>query len=286
MPRKVIDFRLRPPVEAYRTLFTFKLSLLSGLRGAGVSPLNAISASMTHVGEDEGLNLLLQEMDQAGIEIGVMNGRHGLNSDVDDDTLVGLQKKYPGRLYGYACTNLEKPMDETLRGIEAAVRKLKLRGVTIEPGINPSGAMYPDDERLYPIYEKCIALDVPLLFMTGFFCGPDIGYNDPARYDRVAGAFPKLQIVLGHGCFPYVTQAIGLTIKRRNVYLSPDCYIFMPGGELYIRAFDILQERLIFATAFPFADLVHSVQETLKFPIREEVMNKYLYENAAKLLRL
>lgn len=276
---KIIDFRMRPPIEAYRGLFTPGfVDRANRIMGAATSP------SCKHVGEEQGMNLLLEEMEQAEIDIGVMNGRQMAGVDANDEVLADTEKRYPGRFYSFACTNLSKPMDEILQGIEIAVRQLGLRGVTCEPGFSPS-PMYPDDERMFPIYEKCLELEVPVLFMTGFFCGPDIGWNDPMRFDRVAGAFPRLQMVMGHGCYPYVTQAIGLACKRTNVYLSPDCYMFLPGGDMYIKA-PALDDQLIFGTAYPFRPLVQTVQETKQFPMSKEAMDKYLYGNAAKLLKL
>ncbi len=47
-----------------------------------------------------------------------------------------------------------------------------------------------------------------------------------------------------------------------------------------------LQDQFIFATAYPMVGLKESVDEQLRFPLSKDVMQKYMYGNAARLLKL
>jgi predicted TIM-barrel fold metal-dependent hydrolase len=284
---KIIDFGNRPPIDGYRPLFKSKERLIVDKETDGWTPFFSSSESMRHVGEERGLQLWLEELDQAGISEVVVEPRHNAAMDILDSTIAELEKRFPERIIGLAQINLEKPMDDILQGIDNAIHKLGLHGVHLEPGNNPGGAMHVDDERLFPIYDKCIQLDVPVLFMTGGMCGPDISYTDPWRYDKVAGLFPTLIMVMINGLYPYVNPALYVANKRQNIYLSPNAYIFSHGGELYIQAMKLqLQDSMLFSSGYPWTSCTESVAWTKQFPISPEVMEKYLYGNAAKLLKL
>ena len=276
----VIDFRARPPIKEYMGFFEPELVEKINI---GVGSITAESF------QKRSLEVFMAEMAEVGIEIAVMNGRHVGDVHIDDTVLADLQKSSAGRLIGLAGTDLARPMGEVIKGIEKAVKTLGLRGVTIEHGFAPT-PMHADDERLFPIYEKCVQLQVPVLLMSGPFTGPDLTYTDPVHYQHVATTFPKLQIVCGHGCYPYVTEAIAMVYKCNaigaNVYLSPDCYMFTPGGSLYVEGINLYPDNFLFASAYPFGAMTQSVERTLRLGISEKALPKYLYENTKKLLKL
>lgn len=105
--------------------------------------------------------------------------------------------------------------------------------------------------------------------------------------DDLARRYPDLKIVAGHGCWPWVTQMLGVAFKHRNVYVCPDVYMFMPGADEYIQAADTyLQDQFIFGTAYPYRPLGQTAQDFLALPIRPEAMRKIVYDNAAALLKI
>ena len=52
---KIIDFRCRPPLAAYKTLFDIKRNRVNWENRFDVAPSATLSPSMYHVGEDQGL---------------------------------------------------------------------------------------------------------------------------------------------------------------------------------------------------------------------------------------
>jgi hypothetical protein len=207
---------------------------------------------------------------------------------VEDEYMASISSDSKGRLVGLAGINLDKPIDVIVSGIDKGVKALGMKGVCIEPGLAKS-PMYADDEKLMPIYQKCSDLKVPLLFMTGPFSGPDISYTDPLQFERVSNLFPSLPIVLGHGCYPFVREAIGASFKHMfgaGIYLSPDVYVFAPGGEDYVKAINWLPNRCLFATAYPFGNCEQLIEKTFKLPIDPDALPKYMYQNAENLLKL
>jgi predicted TIM-barrel fold metal-dependent hydrolase len=293
MPQHVIDFRCRPPLPAYGAIFELQLKVLgprmknSSNRGAAT-----ISPSMHAVGKDGALELWWKEIDEAGVQIVVCNGR--LSADrgsMDADGLAHLQKRYSGRLFGLAPINLEQDVKLTVRDCERAIRELGLRGFNIEPTIRERGGPTQiDNSELFPIYETAVALDVPIMVYTGPFAAPGWGdlmmANDMVPYDRVLQRFPKLKIVLGHGAYPNIVQVLGAAFKHPNLYVCPDLYTFCAGGELYRQNIAELQDQFIYGSSYPFGSIKEPLEDTLRLPLSKDVMEKYLWGNAARLLKL
>jgi uncharacterized protein len=297
----IIDFRVRPPIPAYKTLFDIHL-MRSGWKNKFNSiPENAISPSMHKVGKDAGIDLLVKEIDEAGIDLVVAPGRATpaglvvkaaggeIDFNVSDETLVSLRKRFDNRLFGLTALELSSPVDQLVDQIKKAITEHGLHGVVMEPGYykEPDGSqLWADSKKLYPIYETIISLDVFLMHQSGIYAGQDFGVNDWAPVDRLLQDFPKLNFLLAHGGYPNIVPALALATKHENYYISSDVYNFFPGGELYINAITKLQDQFIFASAYPMAGLKESVDESLKFPLAAEVMQKYMYGNAARLLKV
>ena len=300
---KIIDFRCRPPIGPYKTLFEIKMNRLTWENKFDVPPSTGVSPSMYHAGEDAGLIYLKQEMDAAGIDLIVAPGRRtppggienpaGGEGEVDfnvtDEMLVDLRKRFDNRLLGLTGLDLSQPADALAAQIETAVTEHDLRGVVMEPGYftaTDGGTLWADDPSLYPIYETVIKLDVFVMHQSGIYAGPDFGVNHWPPLDRLLQEFPKLKLLLAHGGYPAITEALALGSKHPNFYISPDIYCFFPGGELYVNAISKMPDQFIFATAYPLGSMKESVDGSLQFPLSHEVMQKYLYGNAARLLKL
>jgi hypothetical protein len=88
--------------------------------------------------------------------------------------------------------------------------------------------------------------------MAGGNAGPDLTFSHPVQVDRLADRHPKLQIIAAHGSWPWVTEILGVAFRRTNVWVSPDMYLFLPGGQMYVEAANgYLQDRFLFGTAYP-----------------------------------
>ncbi len=305
---RILDFRNRPPLPPYAAIFDLKLKLLAsplkrtaavmwfrwlskcilplGNRGAAT-----VTPSMKRVGQPDAMNQWWREVEDAGIDAVVANGR--LTEDrgsITAETLSDLQRQYPNRFFGLAPVDLEQDPARSAADCERAVRKLGLRGVNIEPGLRKqgSGATHVDHPDLYPIFETMSALDAPVMVYTSAFAAPKRPYlvNEAPPYDRVLRKFPKLKIILGHGGYPCVRQILELAPRQPNLFICQDIYTFWPGGRLYQRQFDRLQDQFVFGTSYPFSSMLEPVEDTLKLKISAAAMEKYLWANGARLLKL
>lgn len=290
---KIIDFRLRPPTGSYRGFFTPNVvAATNRLLGHGTPRSYQISTEPFPHSEERAIRALLDEMDSVGVRLGVMNGRHSVNRPVpvhiEDKDLAALHVLTEKRILGLAGIDFDKPMPEIISGLNTAIKELDLVGVCIEPGLART-PMYADDEKLFPLYERIVELKVPLLFMSGPLAGPDISHTDPVRFDRVARRFNPMPVILGHGCYPYVNEAIALAFKSEitgimNVYVSPDIYVFAPGGQGYVEGINFMPNRFLYASAFSFGGVDTTVRDTMKLAIRDDALDAYMYRNAEALL--
>jgi predicted TIM-barrel fold metal-dependent hydrolase len=138
------------------------------------------------------------------------------------------------------------------------------------------------------IYETCSRLGCPIIILTGPYAGQDLSYTDPALIDQIAALFPQLQIVCGHGCWPFAAGILAVAFKRPNVHVSPDMYLFMPGATPYIEAMahSSLHKQMLFATCYPLRPFRESVERVKGYGIPEANLKAVLEGNAIRLLRL
>ena len=177
--------------------------------------------------------------------------------------------------------------------VEKAIKEYGFKGANIEPGYKDGyRGISIDDPALGPIMEVLEAGGAFLQIQTGMLGGADIGNNNPPALDRFLQAHPKLQVVLAHGGYPYMSEMLGLATKHPHLHICPDMYMFFPGGQLYAWNLNNLPDTFVYGSSYPFASIREPIEETLAFrshplyKVRDDVMEKYLYGNAARLLGL
>lgn len=276
----IIDFRLRPPIGGYLELIMYANAPRrdAATRRHGFEPAESATK--------KSIDLLIGEMDRAGITTGVMLGRTSkVFGSVSNEDLKKIQKDYPGRFIGIPSIN---PSDR--KEAEAEIDRAGqngFRAVGLEPTLN-AVPMYIDDRRLYPLYAKLEDMKLPVVIMAGGNAGPDLSYTDPVHIDRVLADFPELKVAATHGAWPWVHQILHVAYRRPNLYLSPDQYLVnMPGSDDYVRAADsFLADRFLYGSSYPFTPCDEYADWFRKLPIREENMEKIMYRNAADFLGL
>ncbi len=276
----IIDFRLRPPVGGFLDTLMYS----AGERRDGFT--RAVGFEPSPAAQQQSMELLLKEMDEAGIAKGVVVGRlAGTLGSVPNDDVRRIVADYPDRFIGAASIDPTNRVAACQTITEAVQGGFKL--VNIEPGSYPV-PMYADDRRLYPIYAHCEDLGVPVIMMVGGTAGPDLSYSDPIRTDRVLADFPNLKVIVAHGGWPWVTEILHIAFRRPNMYLSPDMYFSrMPGWEEYVKAADsFLSDRMLYASSFPFCPVKDYKQWFEQLPLKRENLEKVMGGNACKLLGL
>jgi predicted TIM-barrel fold metal-dependent hydrolase len=297
--RKIIDFRNRPPVEAFKGLYDLKANFLmkAGMKAVNRGANTATPAmAVEGIGTPEAMKLWWKEIDEAGINAVVVNGRYAAGLEqftMGNDALAKLQDQYKGRLFGLSQINLDQDPDITAAAVEKAVTQQGMSGANLEPGYQTKGlgkmGTFTDDPSFWPILEVLSSTGKFLLIQTGNFAGTDISFNNPLALDRMLQSFPKVNVVLAHGGYPFIQEVLGLCEKHPQLHVSADVYMFWPNGFLYAMNLERIPEQLVFGSAFPFAAMKPIVEDTLKlqaqYNISDATMERYLYSNAARLLK-
>ena len=233
--------------------------------------------------QQQSMDLLLEEMEAAGVDAGVVVGRlAGVLGSVPNEDVRQIVAAHPP-LHRRGLDRPDRPPAACRTIDQALADGFKL--INIEPGSYPV-PMHADDRRLYPIYGHCEDVGVPVIMMVGGTAGPDLSYSDPIRTDRVLADFPNLNVVVAHGGWPWVNEILHLGFRRQNLWLSPDMYFSrMPGWEEYVKAADgFLSDRMLYASSFPFCPVREYKSWFESLPIKEENLRKIMGGNARRLL--
>lgn len=276
----IIDFRLRPPLKGFLDMVMYSAAERRDriTRQHGMEPAESA--------QKKSMDLLLRDMDEAGVTTGVVMGRNsGLYGSVSNQDVADIVKDYPGRFIGIGSID---PANRraAIRQIDEALA-LGLKGINLEPGAYAL-PLYADDRRLYPIYAYCEDKGLPVTVMAGGSAGPDLSYTNPVHIDRVAADFPDLKIAISHGGWPWVQEILHVAFRRPNVYISPDQYLCnMPGMSDYLTAANgYLADRFLYASSYPFISVKGYADWFRKLPIKPDLFKQIMYGNAARFLGL
>ena len=209
----VIDFRLRPPVKGFLDMVMYaKSERRDGItRQHGMEPARSAQA--------KSMDMLLVEMDEAGVTCGVVMGRFsGLYGSVSNQDVADIMRSWPGRFVGVGSIDPSE-RKRAMAQIDEAIG-LGLKGINLEPGAYPQ-PLHTDDRRLYPIYAYCEDKGIPVTIMAGGSAGPDLSYTHPVHVDRVGADFPTLRIAITHGAWAWVSEILHGAFRPGQNWPSP-----------------------------------------------------------------
>ncbi|MCL5070506.1 MAG: amidohydrolase family protein [Actinobacteria bacterium] len=164
-----------------------------------------------------GIDELIKDMDENKVEKSIVlplikeNEFEGIN-----DYMGKIQKKWSERIICFGTIN-PKNITLSLRELKKIKQKLELKGIKLHPTIQE---FYPNDERLFKIYELAEKLGLPILFHSGFggLIQSTDKYSQPIYLDEVACSFNELKIIIGHGGRYFYDQTAMLIRKHKNIY--------------------------------------------------------------------
>jgi len=280
--KKVIDMRSRPAFlhNFYgKTRGTPEFEVVKWLNG------RVGSKDAEHFTKSKNLAAFVKEIKAAKITASVIVGRDtpGIKHSNDEihalvkgqKSLVGIGSIDPHRV-GVAAAVLE---------VERAVKKLGLKAINVEPGFG-SPPRNADDPMLFPVYDACQQLGVPVSIMSGP-TAPSLDHVRPAAVGHVAKAFPKLSIICYHGFYPFVNEIIGVALRWENVFIVPDMYIFAPGSRLYVEAANgCMRHQILFGSSYPFRPMGQSIDDYRALGFDDGVIDDVMYGNARRVLKL
>ena len=230
-------------------------------------------------GNKDPISVTLHEMDRFGVEIGLI----GAGGDVSRKAL----QTYPDRFIAQGGVDPNKGKE----GIRDMVRQYEEFGVrsfgAFNSGFDPQVGI--DAELMYPIYDKCVELDVPIFSCAGV-PGPRLPMwpQHVERIDKVMYDFPELVFVTRHGCEPWVDLAVKLMLKWPNLYYSTSAFApkYYP-KEIIDYANTRGADKVIYAGYFPIGlSLERIMKDMPNVTFKDEVWPKFLRGNACEVLKI
>lgn len=248
-----------------------------------------------HIGNNfQPLETFFLQMDVAGIERAVLlpiDCRRARKDAVSSNEQVAELCRESPRFIGFA--SVDPLRKGAAKELEAAVKKLGLRGLKLDP---PLQDFRPDDRKVFPVYEAAAELGIPLLIHTGMSWAPGtrIELGRPLALEEPVRRFPKLNFVLAHFAWPWVWEAVAMALKYPNVYLDTSCLYYDSPKEFYQFVFTkqipitvierSLRNQVVFGSNYPRVEIKNMVHALKALPLTEGCLNKILRENAERLL--
>jgi predicted TIM-barrel fold metal-dependent hydrolase len=226
------------------------------------------------------VSVTLHEMDKHNITKAMIG--------VSDETSKLALKQYPDRFIPSGSVPDPNDVGGSVALIRREYEEYGIRSTSAFPaGTFPQVAI--DDPKMYPIYQTCVDLDIPIFVCAGV-PGPRLKFapQEVARIDVVMYDFPDLVFVTRHGCEPWEKLAWKLMLKWPNLYYSTSA--FAPKhypAEIVNYANTRGADKVIYAGYFPMGLTLDRIfSEMPEVPFRDNVWPKFLYENAARILKI
>ena len=234
----------------------------------------------------ESLDSVVARMKRANIVRGVV-GR------IPNADLVAMAKRYPDNFICLA----EFSAYDGMRGVRALQDIVHNHGIH---GFRTSSlyTMLPaSDRRYYPLYAKCVELDIPVRIYTAMSYANDRPYDlgHPRHLDQICMDFPELRVVGGLGGWPWVNDMIGLLRRHPNLYCDTASHrprhFATPGSgwDMFLQFGNtLLQDKIMIGLSRQtfggsYEDLIAEYEG---LPLRESVKDKWFYLNAARFFRI
>ena len=274
----IIDFRFRPNTP----------DVINGIKNSSM-----FKASCTVIGFDkrvpQPLDEIVDGLRERNVELAVITGRDCETTygfPANNKSVLEFVRAYPELFKGFWGIDPHKGM----RAVEEVVRVVEehgMRGIAIDPYL----AHIPAHEaRYYPLYSKCCELGIPVFITTApppQVPGAVMDYTDPRHVDIVARDFPELTIIMSHGGYPFVNEAIFACMRNANVYMDVSEYELAPMAEAYVQAMNtVISDKVLFASAHPFVEQADAIDIYKNMPLTPEVRAKVMYKNARRVLKL
>ena len=194
--------------------------------------------------------VLISQMDEAGISQSVLYAVEAPIVYSGNEYVGELCNRFPDRLLGFA--SVDPKAKDAPAILEHAVRNLGLKGLKLHP---PLQHFYPNDEAVFPVYEKAVELNIPIVFHVGttpFGAMCRLSTANPILIDDVAAQFPSLRIMLTHLGTLWHCEAFMVVEKNPNVFIDTAAYAYeipqILTPELISR---IGPGKVVFGTDFP-----------------------------------
>ena len=283
-----IDFSSRPPTAEFDTSGVAALGDYRRVYGASEERVSRESDGKVGVAD------YLAMYDALGARTVVLKARDSVSTFgalIRNEDVSEFCSAHGPRYIGFAGVDPHKGAS-AIEQFEHAIRGLGLRGLNIQCFEHRLTA---HDRLLYPLYEKCVELGVPVNVHVGtnFSADAAMEHGQPIHLDTVLRDFPDLKMCASPPGWPWVQELVAVAWRHENLHIGlvavrPRYLTKAGAGYEALLAFggSLLQDRIIFGSSWPMQSVGSAVEEVSALPLSEPVKAKWLHDNAAVFLGL
>ena len=212
---------------------------------------------------------------------------------ISNDEIAVLLRTYPERFLGLARLSCLQGM-RGVRELEHRVRQEGFQALGVSALVD---CLPASDRRYYPLYAKAAELGIPVRIYSSMNYATDRPYDlgHPRHLDQVAMDFPELTLIGGLGGWPWVNEMVALVRRHPNLHVDTSAhrakYLGQPGSgwEMLMQFGNtLIQDKVLIGISAglvgqPYETLI---QEYLNLPLKDNVKEKWLYQNAARIFGL
>ena len=236
--------------------------------------------------EEIPLEMTLAAMDRGGVALGIICAWWGPNGPlIDNERVAAILEKHPDRFRGLASVDLWQPMN----AVRELTHLVKDRGFIGLRQIQWLWNLPPTDRRYYPLYARCVELDVPICLQVGH-TGP-LRPSEPGRpipyIDEVALDFPELKMVCGHIGYPWTKEMIAVATKHPNVFIDTSAYAanrYPPELVEYMKTNG--RKKVMFGTNYPMISPGRCLEDFAELELDHETADLFLSGNAGRVFNI
>lgn len=237
---------------------------------------------------------MLEMMDEAGIShaflVACKVGQMGLPGSwqLPYEVVADAVQAHPDRFFGLAGVD----PTEGMAGVRALERAVREYGFVGAHGYPHWFELAPDHARWYPLYAKCVELDIPIQLQVGQSLvyteeRPLRSVGRPITLDGVACDFPELRLIGIHVGIPWTDEMIAMAWKHKNVFIISDAHApkYWPASFVnYINSYG--RHKVMFGTDFPVLTFERVRREVEELGLRDEARRLFLRDNTIRVYKL
>ena len=213
---------------------------------------------------------------------------------VPNEHIADAVKRHPDVFIGFGVVDPWQG-ELAVQEVRKCAEELGLRGIgELNPGRQQ---FYPNDPRFHPLWSEAATHGMALLFHTGFMAagartpggsGYKLEYTRPIPYlDDLAADFPELNIIGAHPSWPWQEESLAIARHKTNFYIDLSGWAPKYFSESLIKnANSIIPNQVLFGSDWPALSVERWLEEFEALPIKDEVRQKIMLDNARELLKL
>lgn len=281
----LIDFSSRPPLPE----FSPQAAHLQNYRR--VYKASETRSAAAHEAQDlEAWLQTYEDLDTRHVVLKARDLTTTFGFKIANETVAVFIKKHGPRFIGFA--GVDPWQDGAVEAFDHAVNNLGLRGLNLQCF---ELKMRPDDERLFPLYEKALELNVPVNIHCGinFSTHTPMSVGKPEYLDQVMVRYPELRVIASPPGWPWVQELIGVAWRHPNLFIGvlavrPKLLAKAHSGYEPLLQYGrtILKDKMVFGSAFPMMPVRAALEELQSLGLPVGIEQQWTHDNAARLLGL